>query len=229
MLDLRKGETTHVADEIKEVYLKVTLRSSAASTKTVSIAKEVVSLLRIDQDEVDARTLSDAKDRFRDARRKATEAFCNEALSTPDRILAMQFRLWATLLENVDNLTDALAACTLCLVQLHSMPAVQKCFKAQLQQGLWTRLFWFNRTERQQIVRSVCRLNRAVHQVHDVTEKVSRRSLLFWPCVHVDIGKERVDPLRDPRLAEVCKLAMEPFTFSSVPWSLGEDGKRSTS
>jgi len=224
VLDIRKGETTQGADEIKEVNLKATLRSSTANTKTVSIANEMGSLLRIhvDQDEVAARALSDAKDRFKDARRKATEAFCNGALSTPDRVLAMQFRLWATLLEKVDNLTDALAACKLCLVQLHSMPAVQKCFKAQLQQGLWTRLFWFNRTERQQIVRSVCRLNRAVY---DVTEKVSRRSLLLWPCIHVDTGKERVDPLRDPRLAEFCKLDVEPFTVSSVPWSLGEDGE----
>ena len=39
------------------------------------------------------------KSRFKDARRKATEAFSNEALSAYDRLLAMQFRVISTLLQ----------------------------------------------------------------------------------------------------------------------------------
>ena len=225
VLDLRRSEedgneTRQGADETEEINLKVTLRSSAASTETFSITKQMGRLQLTGQAELASRALSDAKDRFRDARRKATEAFCNEALSTSDRILAMQFRLMATLLEKVDNPTDALAACTLCLEELHSMRAVQKCFKAQLQQGVRTRLMWFNKAELQEIICSVCRLNRAVY---DVTQVVGESiNPLLWPCV--DTGQEKLDPLRDSRVMETLqKLGMEQLFVT--PQSFGQEGE----
>ena len=55
-------------------------------------------------------SISDAKSRFKDARRKATEAFSNEALSTSDRLLAMQFRVISTSLGKIDVPADALLA-----------------------------------------------------------------------------------------------------------------------
>ena len=53
-------------------------------------------------DESATRKLSTAKKRFEDARRKATEAFHNESLETSDRILAMKYRVMATILETVE-------------------------------------------------------------------------------------------------------------------------------
>jgi len=182
------NEITQEAERKEKVNLKVTLRSSDANTETVSIAKQMRSLQLTSQDELAA--LSDAIKRFEDARRKATEAFCNKALSTSDRILAMRFRLMSTLLEKADGPSDALAACRLCLEELHSLPAVQKCFKSQLQQGVLTRLMWFNKAEREEIICSVCRLNSAVYDVTQMLDE-SVNSLL-WPCV--DIGEEKVDP-----------------------------------
>ena len=225
VLDMRRSEedgseTTQGADGKEKVNLKVTLRSSAASTETVSIAKQMERLQLTGQDEPAARALSDAKKRFEDARRKATEAFCNEAPSTTDRILAMQFRLMATLLEKADGPSDALATCRLCLEELHSMPAVQKCFRAQFQQGVLTRMMWFNKGEREEIICSVCRLNRAVY---DVAQMVGESvNLLFWPCV--DIGEEKVDPLRDSRVMETLqKLGMEQLFVT--PRSFGQEGE----
>ena len=54
-------------------------------------------------DESARRALSQAKKRFKDSRTRATEAFCNEALETSDRILAMQYRVMAAILETIDN------------------------------------------------------------------------------------------------------------------------------
>ena len=65
--------------------------------KTVSLAEEMKSFQVTEQDK--------QKNRFKQARQKATEVFCNEALGTSDRILAMQYRIMAILLEKVDNRT----------------------------------------------------------------------------------------------------------------------------
>ncbi|CAH3110070.1 unnamed protein product, partial [Porites lobata] len=58
--------------------------------------------------------LNDAKKRFERARERATEAFVNEALELSERVLAMRYRIMSTILETVDNPTNALAACKLC-------------------------------------------------------------------------------------------------------------------
>ena len=62
--------------------------------------------------------ISKAKKRFEEARLEAIKAFSNEALELPDRLLAMQYRLMATVLESVDNPTDALGASRVCLDEL---------------------------------------------------------------------------------------------------------------
>jgi len=137
-----------------------------------------------EQNEFTRKVLANAKDRFKRAREKATEAFCNEALGTSDRILAMQYRVMATLLEEIDNLdnpVETLAACRLCLEKLHSMPAVQKSFNVHLKQGLRS---WFNKAEREEIICSVCRVNRVIsHVMQTVGGDVS---LSLWPCVQAE-------------------------------------------
>ena len=57
------------------------------------------------------RQLTNAKKRFERAREMATIAFSNEALSTTNRILAMQYRVMATVLETIDHSADAVAPC----------------------------------------------------------------------------------------------------------------------
>ena len=81
------------------------------------------------------RELADAKKRFDEARVNATEAFNNVALSTCDRIVAMQYRVMCTILEKIDNPKEAIPACKLCLEELHSMPAVNKSFKVETTGG----------------------------------------------------------------------------------------------
>lgn len=101
---------------------------------------EVVSLTErmrnLELTESATRKLSTAKKRFKRAREMATIAFSNEALSTTDRILAMQYRVMATVLEAIDNLSDAAALCKVCIKELNGLPMVQQSFKVQLKTGI---------------------------------------------------------------------------------------------
>ena len=77
--------------------------------------------LTIDLDESSTRVLSNAKDRFKEAHREATKAFANEALELSDRLLAMQYRVMATILETLDSPTG----CKLCIKELHCLAVVK--------------------------------------------------------------------------------------------------------
>ena len=99
-------------------------------------------------DESATRALSDAKKRFEGSRIEATKAFSNEAFEASDRILAMQYRVMATILEKLDNPEDAIAPCRVCVEELNSLSAVQSCFDVQLNKGLGGVLGWFGKEER---------------------------------------------------------------------------------
>ena len=56
-----------------------------------------------DLNELEHKTLFEAKQSFKKSSMNAKDAFNNEALSTPDRIQAMAVRVAATILEKVDS------------------------------------------------------------------------------------------------------------------------------
>ena len=155
------GKITQQGKERKEKNSAAGLQpTQVASVKTVSLANEMRGLRVSEQDESTRRALSDAKDRFKQARQQATEAFNNEALSTSDRILAMEYRVMPTMLEKIDNPAEAFAACRLCLEELQSMPAVQKSFDVHINQGFKS---WFHKAEREEIICSVWLVGRDVN------------------------------------------------------------------
>ena len=98
---------------------------SAGSGTSVSLVKEIEKLRLTGLDDSATRALVNTKERFKDARRKATEAFANQALELSDRLLVMQYRVMATVLETIDNPEDALASCRVSVEELHSLSAVQ--------------------------------------------------------------------------------------------------------
>lgn len=221
----RKGNWTARAAQATaggtgEENLEVNLASSATGgVKTVSLAKELSNMRLADLDEFTREALSGAKRRFEDARRKATEAFGNEALNASDRILAMVLRVMGTILEKVDNPANALAACRVCLEELHALPVVQKCFKVEITKDIkgfrsWLKS-WFKNNEREEIVAAVCHMNRVIHDVMQMLNP-DNNGLLIWPCV--DVGTEKLDPLRDAR---VTQFAGDCFP---VLWPFGQEG-----
>ena len=65
--------------------------SSNAESQTISLAKKVRKLNLSNLDQPTTMVLSNVKRRLEDARRKATEAFNNEALKPSDRVVAMGY------------------------------------------------------------------------------------------------------------------------------------------
>jgi len=210
-----------------EVFNKARIRNEdraanakAACAEAITLAEEMPMLKLTGLDESAKRKLSSAKERFKHAREKASEAFNNEALEISDRILAMQYRVMATILETIDNPEDALAPCRVCVEELNSLSAVQNSFDVQLKKGIQAVRSLVGKDERRKIISSVCHVNRVIY---DVTRTVGKGvSLWMWPSV--DIGEGKVDPLRDERLAKV--LRKQDMEHCYVPWSFGQEGEK---
>ena len=182
------------------------------------IANEIGKLELSSLDESATRKLGRAKKRFEEARLEAIKAFSNEALELPDRLLAVQYRLMATILETVDNPTDALAACRVCLDELHQVPAVKEYFKVELEEGLRLRAR-FNKDERRQIIFSVCHANRVIYDVMNMLGSVK-----MWTLPYVETRKEKVDPLRDERVVKALKKQRNEHCCL-LCWSFGQEGE----
>ena len=157
------------------------------------------------------RKLADAKKRFESARERATDAFSNEALSPSDRILSMQYRVMATVLEKIDHPEDVLAPCKVCTEELNSLPVVQQSLREQLKTGFRAVKSLFNKEERRKVISGVCLVNRvAFNVIRTVPVKE-----LFPKWLMIDTGEEKVDLLRDPRVREIlCKQGMENCSIS---------------
>ena len=190
--------------------------AGTASADAFSLAKRMRKVELTGVDESATRALANAKKRFEDARREATKVFNNEALELSDRVLAMQYRVMATILETVDNPDDALAACRVCIEELHQVSAVKKYFTVELEEGLKAR---FSKDKRRNVISTVCHLNRIIY---DVTLMICfPKEVKGWPCLK--IREERVDPLRDERVAKVLKK--QGMEHCCVPWSFGQEGE----
>ena len=203
-------ESTRSSSEHRTITAAATV-----GAEQFDIAKEIRNLELSSLDESATRKLGSAKKRFAEARLEAIKAYSNEALKLPDRLLAMQYRLMATILETVDNPTDALAACTVCLDELHKVPAVKEYFKVELEEGLRA---LFNKDERRQIIFSVCHANRVIYDVMNMLGSVKR-----WTLPYVETGKEKVDPLRDERVVKALKK--QGNEHCCLLWSFGQEGE----
>ena len=207
-----------------EVFEETRSRSEYGADTAQAACAEAVSLTEgmkhLELTESAARKLANAKKRFERARERATDAFSNEALSPNDRILAMQYRVMATILETIDHPEDAVAPCKVCIEELNGLPVVKQSLQEQLKTGIRAVKSLFNKEERRKVISGVCLVNRVAY---DVTQTVSQKEPLpQWPMI--DTGKEKFDLLRDRRVTKIlCKQGMENC---SVSWILGHDGEK---
>ena len=166
----------------------------ATCSEIVSLVKRLNDLRQGDLDELAKEALSDAKRRFQDARKKATEEFNNEALKISDRILAMVVLVMGTILERADNPANALTASRACLEELHALPAVQKCFGIKPMKHF---KFWSKNDSRRQIVATVYHLNCFLDDVMQSVGSASKNNgNSVWP--YVDFEAVYVVPARHP-------------------------------
>ena len=189
-----------------------------SSTEASSLSKRMRRLELADLNESASRALANAKERFKDARREATKAFANQALELSDRVLAMQYRVMAIILETVDNPEDALPACRVCIEELHNLSAVKECFKVEFEKGLRARL---GKDDRRAIISTVCHVNRVIYNVTLMACFGNRE--LESNCPFVEIGHKNIDPLRDTRVAKV--LQQQGMGHCCVPWVFGQEGE----
>ena len=201
--------------------------AQAACAEAVSLAE---GMKHLELTESATRKLSNAKKRFERARERATDAFSNEALSPNDRILAMQYRVMATVLETIDHPADAVAPCKVCIEELNGLPVVQRSLQEQLRTGIKAVKSLFHKEERQKVISGVCLVNRVayditqtVHVKEPFTNEPFAKELLP-PFPMVDTGKEKVDLLRDQRVTKIlCKQGMGNC---SVLRTLGDEGQK---
>ena len=191
--------------------------AQAACDEAFSLVEGISRLELTGLDEPARRKLSTAKKRFEDARREATRAFKNEGLKTSDRILAMKYRVMATILETVDNPADAVAPCGVCVKELNSLSAVQNSFDVQLKTGIQKVRGLFGKEERREIIFNVCHVNRVIF---DIALALGRLDF----CPSVDIGENKVIPLCDARVKDL--LLKHGKDYCCIPpRSFGQVGK----
>ena len=132
-----------------------------------------------------------AKECFKAAREKATEAFCNEALNLPDRIMATKLRVVSKILECLQETRVAAAGCMLFLEELHNLAAIGQTFSTYFKGGIKSIFYQGWRLEN---VRSALSLNFAV------SEFIARFSgelpnVRNWPRIHLPTRGETIHPL----------------------------------
>ena len=143
--------------------------------------------LRINSD----KEFESAKERFKDARTRATDVFFNEALSTKDRILAAKLRIISEILECLKSPETAITGCLSFLKRLHSLPAIQETFSVYLNGGMKSLL---NKSERVENVQSVMLINRVLFQY--VSKFSSKYSIvLAWPTI--ELADRSFNPILD--------------------------------
>ena len=237
-IDEEAGDaTTGAAETFQEKHLKESSSPSPTVTaKTVAFAEEMKRMQLNEFSDETKRALSEAKERFKMAREETTRAFNNEALSTFNRVTAIRYRVMATMLGSaietvatagdlstlsVENvLKYALPECEQCLQKLNSLPDVQNNFKVELEKGLLNIKGRFGKEERRQIISTVCQVNRAIYDAKKTFSK--EQQIWIWPLV--DTGEDKVDPLRDRRVAKVLeKVGTEHSCVG--PLLFGEEGQ----
>ena len=122
-----------------------------------------------------------AKERFKDARKRATDVFCNEGLNIQDRIFAAKLRVVSEILEYLDNPDTAASSCLLFLEKLHGLPAVREIFSVYIDRGVKS---FFNKTERAENVKSIMMINYVLYRF---VSKFSSKycSALAWPTIQL--------------------------------------------
>ena len=130
-----------------------------------------------------------AKKRFEDARRRATDAFCNDALCINDKIFAAKLRVVSELLEGLECPENAIIGCLSFLKKLHSLPAIQEIFSVYLHRGIKSLL---NKAEREENVKSVMLINYVLYR-YVLKLSTQYSCVLTWP--EIQLLERRYNPI----------------------------------
>ena len=124
-----------------------------------------------------------AKERFKKARERATDAFSTETLVLKDKIFAAKLRIVSEILECLDHPENAIIGCLSFLKKFHSLPAIQEIFSVYLNGGIKSML---NKSERVENVKSVMLINYVLFQyASKFSSKYSFDLLVSMPTIEL--------------------------------------------
>ena len=160
------------------------VQQSVSVEDAVALAN-VIGKLKIESKE----RFESAKECFKKAGEKATEAFHNTALSTDERILATEVRIASAILENLEDPHLAATDCLHYLVELHALTAIKDIFSVHIQGGIKS---IFKKDSRAKIVETVTTINLMLADF--ITKFTKRRmGILDWPMI--ECSKRVVHPI----------------------------------
>ena len=207
-------------ENTRESSVSVTTVEAASSRDTAphSPVNEAVALikaifsLKIHSNE----RFKSAVESFKLAREKATEAFCNEALSIEDRIQASQIRMMARILESLEDPDAGVSDCLQYLKQLHDIGAIRETFSVLFAGGMKSK---FNKTKRLNNASSVYAMNKILFDFARKFTKLAPR-IFDWPTIlvgektyHPVFGDNRVDWKLENSGVEVMSSQSSDVTF----------------
>ena len=221
-------ETIGSATSTKETKI-----NGAKAPTLTTVIKPAIKSVGISEFGVEVKeSMLEAKERFKMAREKATEAFNNEALDTLQRITAIRYRVMAALLESVAKslaattdlsslslksaLQSAAPECGQSLRQLHSLPGVKKNFEVELRSGSFNIRGRFGRDERREIIFAVCQINRFIHDAQGF-------HFTHYDWAAITIGKKTINPLYSREVAKVLDEAGMQHCCLQLEWSFGDN------
>ena len=156
--------------------------------------------------------LVSAKERFKAALEEATRAFCNEALSLPDRIMAAKLRVVSKILECLQDTKAAAAGCMLFLEELHNLPGIGETFITYFKGGMRSKFYKDSRLEN---VKSVLSLNFAILEFA-AKFSIKLPNMKNWPRIHLSARNKAIHPLLLDNDVVKKILGMEEFQ-SPIP------------
>ena len=180
--------------------------ASATVKDAIALACSVIGGMKIESNE----RLESAKESFKEAGKKASEAFHNAALSIEERILAAKVRIASRILQQLDDLDFAISKCLHCLRELNDMRAIQEIFSVDMKGGIKS---IFNKDSRKKIVENVTMVNWVLADFISKFTKL-RMAVLDWPMIQC--GKQFVHPIHYDRnrLPNLKEMKITP------PWDI---------
>ena len=191
-LDKSKLELNAVTSPIQEHRGETSKVSSGVVSGILNAALElshVMGKMKMSSD----KELESAKERFKHARIRATDAFCNEALKIEDRIFAAKLRIVSEILECLDSPQTAISGCLSFLQDLHSLPAIREMFSVYLDGGIKSLI---GKAERKENVKSVMLINYVLFNLNfKFSGTLTDR--LIWRGAGIELDDRSFNPVSD--------------------------------
>ena len=122
--NLKQKALSETQDDDGETSTMSTVGSDVLLVNELQRLSHAVRKIKLNSD----KEFESAKERFKDARNKATEALSIDTLGVEDKILATKLRIVSEILECLDNPEGAIPGCLSVLKKLQSLSTIQEIF-----------------------------------------------------------------------------------------------------